>query len=42
MKATLSEREIVTRVGKPVSVIISIKDCEELLQRVEDTDHDNA
>jgi PHD/YefM family antitoxin component YafN of YafNO toxin-antitoxin module len=38
MKATLAEPEIVTRKGKPVSVIISIKDYEELLERVEDAD----
>ncbi len=38
MKATVSEPEIVTRKGKPVSVIISIKDYEELLERVEDMD----
>ena len=38
MKATLPEPEIVTRKGKPVSVIIPIKDYEELLERVEDTD----
>ena len=38
MKATLPEPEIVTRRGKPVSVIIPIKDYEELLERVEDTD----
>jgi len=37
MKATLSEPEIVTRKGKPVSVIIPIKDYEELLERVEDS-----
>jgi hypothetical protein len=37
MKATLPEPEIVTRKGKPVSVIISIKDCEELLERVEES-----
>ena len=30
MKATLPEPEIVTRKGKPVSVIIPIKDYEEL------------
>jgi hypothetical protein len=36
MKATLPEPEIVTRKGKPVSVIIPIKDYEELLERVED------
>ena len=38
MKAALSEPEIVTRKGKPVSVIIPIKDYKELLERVEDTD----
>ena len=38
MKATLPEPEIVTRKGKPVSVIIPIKDYQELLERVEDTD----
>ncbi len=38
MKAAISEPEIVTRKGKPVSVIIPIKDYEELLERVEDTD----
>ena len=38
MKATLPEPEIVTRKGKPVSVIIPIKDYEELLERVEDSD----
>ena len=37
MNATLSEPEIVTRKGKPVSVIIPIKDYEELLERVEDS-----
>ena len=37
MKATLPEPEIVSRNGKPVSVIIPIKDYEELLERVEDT-----
>ena len=36
MNTTLPEPEIVTRKGKPVSVIISIKDYEELLERVED------
>lgn len=36
MKTTLREPEIVTRRGKPVSVILSIKDYEELLERVED------
>ena len=38
MKAAMSEPEIVTRKGKPVSVIIPIKDYEELLERVEDMD----
>lgn len=38
MKATLTEPEIVTRKGKPVSVIIPIKDYEELLERLEDFD----
>jgi PHD/YefM family antitoxin component YafN of YafNO toxin-antitoxin module len=36
MKATMPEPEVVTRQGKPVSVIIAIKDYEELLERVED------
>ncbi|MBI5684293.1 MAG: type II toxin-antitoxin system prevent-host-death family antitoxin [Verrucomicrobia bacterium] len=36
MKATLSEPEIVTRKGKPVSVIVPIKEYEELLERAED------
>jgi PHD/YefM family antitoxin component YafN of YafNO toxin-antitoxin module len=36
MKAALAEPEIVTRKGKPVSVIIPIKDYEELLERLED------
>jgi len=36
--AALPEHEIVTRKGKPVSVIIPIKDYEELLERAEDTD----
>jgi len=36
MKTTFPEREIVTRNGKPVSVIIPIKDYEELLERLED------
>lgn len=38
MKATFAEPEIVTRKGKPVSVIIAIKDYEELLERAEDSD----
>ncbi len=36
MKATMPEPEIVTRKGKPVSVILPIKDYEELLERAED------
>lgn len=32
----LAEPEIVTRKGKPVSVILPIKDYEELLERTED------
>jgi antitoxin (DNA-binding transcriptional repressor) of toxin-antitoxin stability system len=38
VKATLPEPEIVTRNGKPVSVIIPIKEYAELLERVEDAD----
>jgi PHD/YefM family antitoxin component YafN of YafNO toxin-antitoxin module len=38
MKATLTEPEIVTRNGKPVSVILPIRDYEELLERVEDAE----
>ncbi len=38
MKATMSEPGIVTHKGKPVAVIIPIKDYKELLERVEDTD----
>jgi PHD/YefM family antitoxin component YafN of YafNO toxin-antitoxin module len=37
VKARLPELEIVTRNGKPVSVIIPIKDYEELLERAEDS-----
>ena len=37
MKATLLELEIVTRKGKPVSVILPITDYEELLERALDT-----
>jgi len=35
---TLAEPEIVTRNGKPVSVILPIADYQELLERVEDAD----
>ena len=38
MKATTREPEIVTRNGKPVSVILPIKDYEELLERAEDAE----
>ena len=38
MKTVLTEPEIVTRKGKAVSVIIPIKDYEELLERLEDAD----
>ena len=38
MKAPLPEPEIVTRKGKPVSVILRIKDYKELLERVEDAE----
>ncbi len=36
MKATALEPEIVTRKGKPVSVIIPIKAYQKLLERAED------
>jgi PHD/YefM family antitoxin component YafN of YafNO toxin-antitoxin module len=36
--STLAEPQIVTRKGKPVSVILPIKDYEELLERSEDAD----
>ncbi len=36
MKTMLTEPEIVTHNGKPVSVILPIKEYEELLERVED------
>jgi len=38
MKAMLTEPEIVTRKGKPISVILPIKDYEELLERAEDAE----
>jgi prevent-host-death family protein len=38
MKASSHKPEIVTRDGKPVSVIIPIKDYEELLERAEDAE----
>jgi antitoxin (DNA-binding transcriptional repressor) of toxin-antitoxin stability system len=36
MKTLLPEPEIITRKGKPVSVILPIRDYQELLERVED------
>ena len=38
MKTTLLEPEIVTRNGKPVSVILPIKEYQELLERAEDAE----
>lgn len=38
MKAAFAEPEIVTRKGKPVSVIIPIKAYEALLERLEDAE----
>lgn len=38
MKTTLLEPEIVTRKGKAVSVILPIKEYQELLERAEDAD----
>jgi len=38
MRATSREPEIVTRNGKPVSVIIPIEEYEELLERAEDAE----
>jgi hypothetical protein len=38
MKTALQEPEIVTRKGKPVSVILPIKAYVELLERVEDAE----
>ena len=38
MKAALSEPEIITRKGKPVSVILPIKDYNALLERLEDAE----
>ena len=38
MSTTLLEPEIVTRNGKPVSVILPIKTYEELLERLEDAE----
>jgi antitoxin (DNA-binding transcriptional repressor) of toxin-antitoxin stability system len=38
MKATLPEPEIITRKGKPVSVILPIKVYQEMLERLEDAE----
>lgn len=38
MKAAFAEPEIVTKNGKPVSVILSIKDYREIMERLEDAE----
>jgi len=38
MKAALAEPKIVTKKGKPVSVILPIKQYQEILERLEDAD----
>lgn len=38
IRTTNREPEIVTRNGKPVSVILSIRDYEDLLERAEDAE----
>ncbi len=38
MKTTVLEPEIITRKGKPVSVILPIKEYQELLERAEDVE----
>ena len=38
MKAVFAEPEIVTRNGRPVSVILPIRDYKELLERAEDAE----
>ena len=38
MEAAFAEPEIVTKNGKPVSVILSIKDYREIMERLEDAD----
>jgi antitoxin (DNA-binding transcriptional repressor) of toxin-antitoxin stability system len=38
MKTAFAEPEIVTKKGKPVSVIIPIKAYQEILERLEDAD----
>ena len=38
MKTVFAEPEIVTKNGKPVSVILPIKDYREIMERLEDAD----
>lgn len=38
MKTAFAEPEIVTKNGKPVSVILPIKEYEELIERLEDAE----
>lgn len=38
MKAAFAEPEIITRKGKPVSVIIPIKAYQEMIERLEDAE----
>ena len=38
MKALAKEPEIITRCGKPISVILPIKDYQKLLDRLEDAE----
>ncbi len=38
MKAVLAEPEIVTKKGKPVSVILPIKQYQKMLERLEDAE----
>jgi PHD/YefM family antitoxin component YafN of YafNO toxin-antitoxin module len=38
MKTAFAEPEIVTKKGKPVSVILPIKDYQEMLERLEDAE----
>ena len=38
MKAALAEPEIVTKKGKPVSVILPIKQYQEIMERLEDAE----
>ena len=38
MKTAMADLEVITRNGKPVSVIVPIKDYKELLERAEDSD----